>query len=546
MASRHRIAETINESSMGDVEKYFDQLSSMIDSNSGVNDFKIISSDCHAQSAPLYADSFTKFNLTETAMDIVDLSKGYINMQVELDVTTTFNSTLQEASTFTGTNDLNNITFFIGFKSGAHIINVYNVYSNGRLTNCQHTKAKYESMITYNSKAKEEIIGRPGLYSPHSKVMEMSNCVCGTYITVPINTKLYTPSKQTIKIDLCIQVDDLLCFSACSYFARFMYGNIELELSPNLIQNMVFCPIPIEVAMQKSNYDFSKVTGNVYHELKHTIEKFTDYRFTQCGDYASCATVGVNDDGSSITGSYTGVEVTLVPSNLCIKSAKSYVHGFNIKSECKQNLINKFADKDLYIMAQHADWHSLSQLPSTNQIKCNVHVPLNNASQIAFTFPNSANQLTVTRNPHLEAVQCHINDRIIPDKFFSTLDNSHSEMILNALGMDSLFSAPEELLEALTNNRGKYNDFTLKKKSDDMYQLLFSLERWGSGCFLDGMSGTNVPIALDANFMYSTENPHYYRRELDLTKGFHPHNINMIVLSDAFWVCNKDGIEFIK
>ena len=88
MASRHRIAETINESSMGDVEKYFDQLSSMIDSNSGVNDFKIISSDCHAQSAPLYADSFTKFNLTETAMDIVDLSKGYINMQVELDVNT--------------------------------------------------------------------------------------------------------------------------------------------------------------------------------------------------------------------------------------------------------------------------------------------------------------------------------------------------------------------------------------------------------------------------------------------------------------------------
>ena len=76
MASRHRIAETINESSMGDVEKYFEQLSTMIDSNSGVNDFKIISSDCHAQSAPLYADGFTKFNLTETAVDIVDLTFG--------------------------------------------------------------------------------------------------------------------------------------------------------------------------------------------------------------------------------------------------------------------------------------------------------------------------------------------------------------------------------------------------------------------------------------------------------------------------------------
>ena len=150
------------------------------------------------------------------------------------------------------------------------------------------------------------------------------------------------------------------------------------------------------------------------------------------------------------------------------------------------------------------------------------------------------------RNPHLESVQCHINDRIIPDKFFTTLDNSHSEMILNALGMDSLFSAPDELIEALTCNRGKYNSVTLKKKDDSNYMLLFSLERFGSGCFLDGMSGTNVPISLDANFMNSDENPHYYRKEIDLTKGFHPHNVIMLVLSDAFWVCNKDGIEFVK
>ena len=138
---------------------------------------------------------------------------------------------------------------------------------------------------------------------------------------------------------------------------------------------------------KKNNYDFTKVTGNVYHDLKYTIEKGTDYRFTQCGDYARCAIVGVNDDGSQLTGSYVGPEVTIVPSNLCIKSAKSYVHGFNIKSETKQNLISKFGNRDLIIPAQHVEWHSLSQLPSTSQIKCNVHVPLNNASQIAFFIP---------------------------------------------------------------------------------------------------------------------------------------------------------------
>jgi hypothetical protein len=171
---------------------------------------------------------------------------------------------------------------------------------------------------------------------------------------------------------------------------------------------------------------------------------------------------------------------------------------------------------------------------------------MSNASQLIFTFPNTSNQLTVTRNPHLEAVQCHVNDRVIPDKFFTTLDNSHSEMILTALGMDTLFSAADELIESLTRDRKTYKTWTLKKKDDSDYMLIFNLERFGSGCFCDGMSGTNVPINLDANYLHSTENPHYYKMEPDTSKTFHSHNINLIVLSDAFWVCGPNGCEFIK
>ena len=546
MASRHRIAETVNESRMGDVEKFFEELSTVIDSNSGTHDFKIISSDCHAQSTPLYADGFTKFNLTETAVDIVDISKGYINMQIELDVTYQFKSLVSDVSGFDDTNKANQITLFCGFKSGAHIINVYNVYSNGRLTSCQNSKAKYEQMVTYNSKAKEEKIARPGLYSPHSKVMEMSNCVCGQYFTIPVDKNILTSKTIHLTMDICIQVDDLLPFSAMSYYPRFLCGDLELELSPNLIQNMVFCPIPIETALYEQNYDFSTIDGATYSQLVTRINKSTDYRFTQCGDYARCYIMNVAADGASFT-QYFDTEVTLIPSNLCVKTAKSYVHGFNVKSETIANLRNKFANQNLVIPAQAVDWHSLTNLPTTSQIKANIHIPMNNCSQIAFTFPNSANQLTVTRNPHLEAVQCHINDRVIPDKFFSTLDNAHSEMILNALGMDTLFSASEELIEALTHNRGRYTTVTTRFKDDSDYMLLFSLERFGSGCFCDGMSGTNIPINLDANFMNSTENPHYYKRNLEtMSKDFLPHNINLLVISDAFWVCSQNGCEFVK
>ena len=141
MATKQRIANTVNQIPMGDVEKYFEQISNIIENNSGINDYKIISSDAHAQSMPMRADGFTRFNLTETALDIVDISKGYINMKIKLDVTLNVDGIGAAQIDGSYESPVNYRTFFVGFKSGAHIINVYNVYSNGRLTSCKNTKA---------------------------------------------------------------------------------------------------------------------------------------------------------------------------------------------------------------------------------------------------------------------------------------------------------------------------------------------------------------------------------------------------------------------
>lgn len=546
MTSQHRVSGCINECGQGDVEKYFDSLSNVIENNSGVNDFKIITSDCYSQSCPLFSDSYTKVHLTESSCDIIDISKGYVNMNLSMDVTVEFTGI--SAVTSPEENDFNNTYFFIGFKSGSHIINVYNVWVNGRATACKNTKAKYEQTITYSQKVKEEKAGRPGLYSNHKLVQQMSKCVCGTYFSVPVNTNSVKKSQtKNITMEVCFQVDDLLPFSVLNYYPTFLSGDIELEFSPNLIQNMVFCPIPIDVALEHEMYDFSKVGAELYHKNLNKVKQNTDYRFTQCGDWAKISILFVDQSGSSSDNVKTG-SVKLTTNNLKIDTIKSYVHGFNIKNECRNQLLSKFSNENLIVPAQWAEWYSLSQVPTSTQIKANIQVPMNNVSQINFTFPNTSNQLTVTRNPHLEAIQCHVMDRIVPDKFFTTLDNAHSEMILNAMGCDSLFTAPRSVIEALTTNRGKYNSNTLCKRDDSDYTLIINLERYGSGCFCDGMNGLNVPVALDANFINGTENPHYYSLEpTNLTdKEFNPHNINMIVISDSFWVFGKGGAEFVK
>ena len=536
MSTRHRIDTAIRNIPMGDVEKYFAEVSNIIETNSGVHDCKVISHDCSNTSAPVHNGQFTRFKLTDTAMDIVDLSKGYISMKLEVDVRFMFKNleNIENNSHFSS-------VYFIGFKSGAHIIDVYNVYSNGVLTNCKQTKSRHEQFITYTSKAKEERAGRAGMYSVHKDVLEMSDCVCGAYVTIPGSKE--TNKIQTITFDVLIQVDDLLPFSAMEYYPRFLTGDLELELSPSITQNMVFCPIPATTILTRSENEnengIFENLGDVYSSWLLKEKKF-DWRFTQCGDYAKN---GVSYS-YSVAGDVTPYEtdVTVIPSNLVIREAKSYIHGFNIKDTVKKSIEGMFSEKNLVVPAQWIDHYTFSQMPTASSIRTNIQLSLFNACQIILTFPNTSNQLTVSRNPHLEAIQCQVSNRIVPDKFFSTLDKAHAEMILESLNLDSLFTAPDELVEALTKHRGKCTDWSLKMKDDGDYMLVINLERFGNGCFCDGLTEINCPVNFQANFINSIQNPHYY----DQTGAFTPQNINLFVVSDAFWICNKTGCQFVK
>ena len=529
MSTRHRIDEALYSEPMGDVEKYFQNLVTMIEANSGVHDFKLITSDCYNVNAPFKADRFATFQLTDRAVDIVDISKGFINLKCEIDLQFLFKNLNSSAD-----GQVRDITaFFIGFKSASHIINNYNIISNGRLTACKNTKSKAEQMITYSSKAKEERAGRPGMYSPHDRVRSMDDCVAGTYVILPPFADKNTI--KTVTIDLVIQIDDLLPLSAMSYFPRFIAKDLELQISCNLLQNMVFCQIPfnsvIDHKIEAAEQDLLL--------LKVLPQGHMDSRFHQCGDYARCL-VGYKD--SSSNAEFTNTDLTIVPSNLNVLEAKSFIYGFNIKEDCKNRLYREFDSNNFIVPAQWIEHYTLSQLPTRNNIRSNIQVPMFNCCQAIMTFPNSGNQLTVSRNPHLDAVQCHISDRIIPDKFFKTTDRTHCEMTLANLNMDSLFTAPDEIIEALTRDRKGYDVWTLKKIDDSDYMLVFNLERFGNGCFCDGMSGNPVPINLTANLMYDTKNPHYYDDEGNFTA----QNINLFIVQDAFWVFGHEGGEFIK
>ncbi|WP_458455091.1 hypothetical protein, partial [Methanobrevibacter sp.] len=300
------------------------------------------------------------------------------------------------------------------------------------------------------------------------------------------------------------------------------------------------------------------------------MRQLMDTRFHQCGDYARCL-LGLDDsDDSGMTHKlYSETATTMSdalahvndffctwrPKKLTIYEAKSYIFGFNLNQAAKEKLnMMLLKIKQLKIPAQWIEHTSFPQQAGTYQLKLNTMMNLYECGQLIMTFPNSVNQLTVSRNPMLNAIKCQVDDHIIPDKMMSTYDRAHSEMTLTALGFDSLFAAPPELIKALsipgniTNNK-----FRMLHEDDSNYMFVADLERSGAGIFHDGLSKTNVAINFDGTYQNGVNNPHYY--EYDPAQGittnsnayqlrkFSPH---IYAVSDAYWAFGPNGGEFIK
>ena len=269
MSSSHRIHDVIYDYPMADVEEYFNHMNGVIGLNSGTNDYQMVTHDCYSNSAPIKHGQNARFRLTDSSIDIIDISQGYINLTAEIQIK-------MIALPYDNRVELNNANivptvysnlcwWFVGFKSGSHIIRSYAVYTNGQATSCKQVSAVEEQAIVYSCKSKEERKARPGMYSCHEDVCKMRNCVCGTYIQQPLKwerpeatKRFYTAAndnvnnpgwhdgKYTIKLEICMQIDDLLPFSGMTYFPRFACGELELEIKFALEKNMVFCQVPID------------------------------------------------------------------------------------------------------------------------------------------------------------------------------------------------------------------------------------------------------------------------------------------------------------
>ena len=666
MSTNKTIHNIVNPQPMGDVEKYFEHINNIFSSNSGNNDYRMTAQDSFGISVPIKGSQFTRFKLTDPSLDIVDVSQGYLNLKCELqydfyvkNLPTGYDwATSNEDNKIHTTHARNACYFFLGFKSGSQLIKSYNVYSNGKPTACKQLRSIYEQAIVYNCKAKEERAGRPGMYSCHKDVLKMRDCVCGCYIQQPLVMTQDHVSNIKVQLDLCIQVDDLLPFSAMTYFPQFACGELELEIMCEIERNMVWCQVPYEEVIAARPFDnenppdLGKEEAGYYSDVNNRLSTATsvapimnslsaetspyslkakntiDTRFHQCGDYARCL-IGLHNTGNqtgkwnindsaglwtkspytydnvkgvmmkmeaksnpeassnplvakwTITETNTnnlvsngnGLDitdytvkdmrgkdlkthfcdcyVTIIPHDLVITEAKSYIFGFNLKETAKQNCLKLFEQQgNLTIPAQWIEHMNPAQTVNVSSVKITTTMPLWQCGQVIMTFPNSPHQLTVSRNPYLKAIRCQVGNKLIPDKNMTTIDKAHAEMILTALGFDTIFSAPKSMLIALAAKNEKAKKFYPHHDDDSDYMFICDMERNGNSVYHDGVSGDNVPILFDAGFINETDNPHYYAydggQDANHKHDLRKQGINIFAVSDAYWVFGREGGEFVK
>ena len=520
-----KITQALSAKESGDITKYFEEVDKIISLNDGIHDNKMLSMECYDRPTPVQAGQYTKFHLSDAGLDCVNIDKSYITatMTYRIKLSDSESTLSQQA----GYDDLFQI--FIGLKNASQNFDVYRIYINHQQVYSQ-TDSIYEQALVTAMKPKPEMY-RPHMYTMWDEAHKHSNNVCGCYIPIRPNRN----STFDVSFDIAIQIDDLLPFSGCSIIPTFITGDLELEIRNRIQGNLVWCQVNPDVLMEEfmilnaqpnSLSGISSVAG-LLKQAQYTHE------FTQVGDAAEVSLVYSSSSTATMKVMFLTVECT----NSVMNNAMSHVNGFRLKDSVIKQLQAKYTSKPLIIPAQICKHDLFAQRPTANGLKLNTNITLTNCTNIALSFPQTANEITVVKNPEQQAAQLIVMGKNIPDKSINTLEAAHCEMCLTNAALDSLFEAQPSFIESLTRTASNGSAKIRRPHDATDYYFNASLERFGNGIFCDGLtSGGAITLTFQSNSIYTGNADPYYRPDINDRTVLNVQPINIMSVEYCFWI----------
>lgn len=605
-----RVNQAMGGPDTGDLLKYFKAMDAVVEGNSGIHQNETHTEDANQPACPLKSGLYTRIPLTVQATHMTCFDKSHITCEIDLEVSWISNFwndliakeeesdkqyEIEHGTSISNATKLarhyrNLFTrWFIGVKASTHFFDSYRIYVNGFKTSCEQTEAIYENALVRFLKPQEELDEKPEIYTTWKRAVVGDTCVCGTYFTLQdlLDATRNRENTKIVRINCVVPIDDFLPFNGFTIYPNAIFGQMSMELKLGVHSNLVICQVdPKEEfeRMMRMKMMSSHAISACYNHLYGDIPNYTK-TFTQLGDTFN-STIYTIDANGIFTNNTLPVTFAVQTGELI--TCRAHINGFNVKDSVLKRLEIEYAEKPLIIPAQMGTYQAFSQRPNGTSVQLNTTTGMVNVSSVAFMFPRTINEVTVSKNPHFSAVNCHINGMSFPNKPFSTHCNAHTMYCITNAGLDSLFSPSEEFSYSLTFNELQYGtsdasgleypevtDSTGKVvsaayserglnvrnpyKDNTSYCYLVATERLtGYGTFCDGLTGQSITVNCNCTMEGSKgENPYAYdqRRRLEnilngkdeLQGTVNDRSPYMVMVQDCFWAMTSDGnVQFLK
>ena len=220
-----------------------------------------------------------------------------------------------------------------------------------------------------------------------------------------------------------------------------------------------------------------------------------------------------------------------------MNNAMSHINGFRLKDNVIQSLRSKYSSKPLIIPAQVCKHDLFAQRPTAGGLKLNTNITLTNCTNIALSFPQTDNEISVVKNPEQQAAQLILMGKNIPDKSINTLEAAHVEMELTNAALDSLFEAQPSFIRSLTKTASNGTKKIYRPGDCTDYYFNVSLERFGNGVYCDGLTSPGaITLTFQSNSINSGNADPYYHPDITDSTVLNTQPINIMSVQDCFWI----------
>ena len=534
-----RITRALSDNHSGDIMEYFNEMDKIIQLNDGIHDCKMLSMECYDRPTPVRYNQYTKFHLSDAGIDCVNIDKSYITASMTYHMKLTQLDSIVPSET-----DATRKRFykmFIGLKNASQNFDTYRIYVNHNQVYSQ-TDAIYEQALTTAMKPKAEMF-RPHMYSMWDEAHKHSENVCGIYVDIVDNLN----QEFDITFEVSIQLDDLLPLSGMSILPTCVIGDLELEIKNRIQGNLVYCQVNPNVLVDEyfntvfsndGTWSVGGTIGSIYEFYASVKSEMATVRyqkeFVQVGDETKLCvhnyTAGTGDHAQDI-------KVKLECLNGVMNNALSHINGFRLKDSVIQKLQSKYSSKPLIIPAQVCKHDLFAQRPTSGGLKLNTNITLTNCTNIALSFPQTDNEITVAKNPEQQAAQLILMGKNIPDKSINTLEAAHTEMELTNACLDSLFEAQPSFIRSLTKSASNGTKKVYRPEDATDYYFNVSLERFGNGVYYDGITSPGaITLTFQSNSINSGVADPYYHPDINDNTVLNTQPVNIMTVEDCFWV----------